>query len=94
MVAPGRALYANLPDEAATEIGLFVEYLEQVLGAEAALGGGRSREVLIRLAAFPSVKALEQFDFKTAPPSSAAKLHNCQVPPSSLIWGRTDPCRS
>ena len=55
--------YGNIADEAAKKKRSFVEYLEQVLRAEAALRAERSREVIIRLATFPAVKTLEAFDF-------------------------------
>jgi DNA replication protein DnaC len=58
--------YATLADEAAKKKRSFVEYLEQVLGAEAALRAERSRQMLIKLATFPVVKTLEQFDFEAA----------------------------
>ena len=58
--------YANLADEAAKKKRSFVEYLEAVLRAEAALRDERRREVLRRMAGFPAVKTLEQFDFEAA----------------------------
>ena len=66
--------YANLADEAAKKKRSFVEYLEQVLGAEAALRAERSRQMLIKLATFPVVKTLEQFDFEAAPGAPKARL--------------------
>lgn len=44
----------------------FVDYLEAVLAAEAQFRDERRREVLMRLAGFPAVKTLEQFDFEAA----------------------------
>ena len=58
--------YANLADEAARKKLSFTDYLEQVLQAEHALRQERSREMLVKLATFPSVKTLEEFDFKAA----------------------------
>lgn len=58
--------YANLADEAAKKQRSFTDYLEAVLGAEASLREERRREVLMRMAAFPTVKTLEQFDFEVA----------------------------
>ena len=58
--------YATLADEAAKKKRSFVEYLEQVLEAERALRTARSREMLIKLATFPTVKTLEQFDWHHA----------------------------
>ena len=58
--------YATLADEAAKKKRSFIDYLEQVLSAEAAVRAERSRQMLIKLATFPSVKTLDQFDFKAA----------------------------
>jgi DNA replication protein DnaC len=66
--------YATYADEAAKKKRSFVEYLEQVLGAEAALRAERSRQMLIKLATFPVVKTLEQFDFEAAPGAPKARL--------------------
>jgi DNA replication protein DnaC len=66
--------YGNIADEAAKKKRSFVEYLEQVLRAEAALRAERSREVIIRLATFPAVKTLEQFDFEAAPGAPKERL--------------------
>ncbi len=66
--------YATLADEAAKKKRSFVEYLEQVLEAEQALRTARSREMLIKLATFPTVKTLEQFDFEAAPGAPKARI--------------------
>ena len=66
--------YATCADEAARKKRSFVEYLEQVLSAEAALRAERSRQMLIKLATFPVVKTLEQFDFEAAPGAPQARL--------------------
>ena len=66
--------YATFADEAAKKKRSFVEYLEQGLGAEAALRTERSRQMLIKLATFPVVKTLEQFDFEAAPGAPKARL--------------------
>jgi len=66
--------YATLADEAVKKKRSYIEYLEQVLSAEAALRGERSRQMLIRLATFPAVKTLEQFDFEAAPGAPKARL--------------------
>lgn len=58
--------YATLADEAAKNKRSYIDYLEQVLGEEAALRAARSREMLIKLATFPGVKSLETFDFEAA----------------------------
>ena len=66
--------YATYADEAVKKKRSFVEYLEQVLGAEAALRAERSRQMLIKLATFPVVKTLEQFDFEAAPGAPKARI--------------------
>lgn len=66
--------YATYADEAAKKKRSFVEYLEQVLSAEAALRAERSRQMLIKLATFPVVKTLEQFDFEAAPGAPKARI--------------------
>lgn len=66
--------YANLADEAATNKRSFVEYLEQVLRAEATLRQERRRQMLNRLAGFPSIKTLEAFDFEAAPSAPKARI--------------------
>lgn len=66
--------YATYADEAAKKKRSFVEYLEQVLGAEAALRAERSRQMLIKLATFPVVKTLEQFDYEAAPGVPKARI--------------------
>lgn len=58
--------YATLADEAAKKKRSFLDYLEQVLTAEAALRAERSRQMLVKLATLPTVKTLEQFDFEAA----------------------------
>jgi len=66
--------YATLADEAAKKKRSYVDFLEQVLGEEAALRAARSREMLIRLATFPGVKTLEAFDFEAATGAPKARV--------------------
>jgi len=66
--------YATLADEAAKKKRSFVDFLEMVLAEEASLRDERRREVLMRMAAFPSVKTLEQFDFEAAPGVPKARI--------------------
>jgi DNA replication protein DnaC len=58
--------YASLADEAARDKRSYTDYLEQVLRTEAGLRSERSRQMLVKLATFPIVKTIEQFDFETA----------------------------
>jgi len=66
--------YANLADEAARKKQSFTDYLERVLDAEHALRQERSRQMLVKLATFPSVKTLDEFDFKAAAGVPKARL--------------------
>jgi DNA replication protein DnaC len=66
--------YATLADEAAKKKRSFVDFLESVLAEEASLREERRRETLRRLAAFPCVKTLEQFDFEAAPGVPKARI--------------------
>jgi len=66
--------YATLADEAASKKRSFVEFLECVLAEEASLREERRRETLRRLAGFPCVKTLEQFDFEAAPGAPKARI--------------------
>ncbi len=66
--------YANIADEAASKELSHLQFLEQVLQAEYALRQARSREMLIKLATFPVVKTLEQFDFDAAPGVPKARI--------------------
>lgn len=66
--------YATLADEAAKKKRSYVDFLEQVLGAEADLRAARSREMLRRLASLPAVKTLEDFDFEAAAGAPKARI--------------------
>lgn len=66
--------YATLADEAAKKQLSFLDYLERLLDAEHALRQERSREMLIKLATFPVIKTLEDFDFKAAAGVPKARL--------------------
>jgi DNA replication protein DnaC len=66
--------YATLADEAAKKKRSYVEFLEQVLAAEHALRQERSRQMMIKLATFPSIKSLEQFDFEAGAGAPKARI--------------------
>ncbi|TVQ47666.1 MAG: AAA family ATPase [Gammaproteobacteria bacterium] len=72
--------YATYADEAAKKKRSFVEYLEQVLAAEVSLRAERSRQMLIKLATFPVVKTLEQFDFEAAPGAPKNRIQELSGP--------------
>ncbi len=58
--------YEQLATEAAQREASFTEYLESLLKAEAAVRSDRSRALLTRMAGFPAIKQLEQYDFQFA----------------------------
>ena len=64
---PGIAAdYPALAQQAAEKEGSFSDYLEQCLKAEQQSRQQRTRSVLLKMAGFPSVKQLEDYDFKFA----------------------------
>jgi DNA replication protein DnaC len=66
--------YATLADEAVKKKRSYLEFLEQVLAAEHALRQERSRQMLVKLATFPSVKTLDQFDFEAGAGAPKARI--------------------
>jgi DNA replication protein DnaC len=58
--------YANLAESAVQAESSYVDYLEQVLKAEYQLRQARSRQTLAKLAGFPAIKTLEDYDFDFA----------------------------
>lgn len=55
-----------LAQQAANGEASFADFLEQLLGAEADARTERSRQTLLKMATFPAVKTLEQYDFAFA----------------------------
>lgn len=60
------AEYAAAAQTAARDKASFTDFLEQVLKAEASFRTERTRQMLAKLAGFPTVKTLEDFDFSFA----------------------------
>lgn len=58
--------YAGLAETAAASESSYIDYLEEILKAEQAMRQGRSRHTLARLAGFPAIKTLEEYDFDFA----------------------------
>ncbi len=58
--------YQSLADECGKLNASYSEYLEQVLKYELMLREQRSREILLKMANFPILKTLEQFDFSSS----------------------------
>jgi DNA replication protein DnaC len=55
--------YAEAAQQAATEESAYSDYLEQLLKAEVAGRQARKQSMLTRLAGFPAIKTLEDFDY-------------------------------
>jgi DNA replication protein DnaC len=58
--------YAESAQSAAQDEKSFADFLETVLSAEKATRQGRTRSTLTRLAGFPAIKTLDQFDYEFA----------------------------
>lgn len=58
--------WSPLAQQAASTEASFADFLEQLLGAEADARTERSRQTLLKMATFPTVKTLEQYDFAFA----------------------------
>jgi DNA replication protein DnaC len=58
--------YPALAQKAAEEEASFAEFLERLLAHESGFRHERSRQILARMACFPGLKTLEQFDFAFA----------------------------
>lgn len=59
-------IYANLAETAVQEEISYIDYLEQVLKAEYDLRQTRSRQTLAKLAGFPAIKTMADYDFDFA----------------------------
>jgi DNA replication protein DnaC len=58
--------YAGLAQEAATADSSFSDFLERILETEYAVRQVRSRTILTKMAGFPRIKTLDDFDFSFA----------------------------
>jgi DNA replication protein DnaC len=58
--------YPPLAQTAVAEQHSFADFLESVLGAEKAIRYSRTRSTMTRLAGFPAIKTLDQFDYEFA----------------------------
>jgi DNA replication protein DnaC len=59
--------YPELASRAAETEQSYADFLEGVLAAEHSTRQGRTRSTLTRLAGFPAIKTLEEFDYEFAP---------------------------
>jgi DNA replication protein DnaC len=58
--------FNHLGQEAAKQQKSFTDYLESLLQAEIDGKRGRTRQMLVKLASFPAIKTLDDYDFKFA----------------------------
>ena len=58
--------YSGLAQEAAKGEKSFSDYLEQILEAEYSGKQARSRRTLTKMAGFPKIKTMDEFDFQFA----------------------------
>src|SRR5450759_625139 len=72
--------FARLAGEAVKETQSHRSYLEALLEAELEERDRKAMARRIQEARFPSVKTLEEFDFQSAPPESAARSES-RTPP-------------
>lgn len=63
-----------MQQRAASGEASFADFLETLLSAEANARAERSRQTLLKMAAFPAVKTLEQYDFAFASGAPRAQL--------------------
>lgn len=68
--------YDSLAQKAVKEELSFIDFLEQLLETESNHKKARSRHMLTRIAGFPTIKTLEDFDFKFAHQISQKQLAN------------------
>ena len=68
--------YPALAQQAATQDNSFTDFLEAVLKTESGTRQIRSRSVLSRMASFPALKTLDDFDFGFAPPCPTAQFRS------------------
>lgn len=66
--------WAHCAQQAASAEGSYADFLEQLLAAEIQARAERTRATLLKLAALPSVKTLEQYDFAFASGAPRAQL--------------------
>ncbi|HAF90319.1 MAG TPA: transposase [Pseudomonas sp.] len=66
--------WSHLAQRAANGEASFADFLETLLSAEADARAERSRQTLLKMAAFPAVKTLEHYDFAFASGAPRAQL--------------------
>lgn len=68
------AAWSGVAAQAAGQEASFADFLEQVLMCEREARRERSRAMILKMATLPSVKTLEQFDFKFASGAPRSQL--------------------
>lgn len=66
--------WPHLAQQAATDEASFADFLEGLLAAELDRRGERTRQTLLKLATFPAIKTLEQYDFAFASGAPRSQL--------------------
>ena len=66
--------WPHLAQQAATDEASFADFLEGLLVAELDRRGERTRQTLLKLATFPAIKTLEQYDFAFASGAPRSQL--------------------
>lgn len=66
--------WPHLAEQAAREEASFADFLERLLNLEIEARGERTRATLLKLAALPAVKTLEQYDFAFATGAPRAQI--------------------
>lgn len=82
--------WSHLAQRAANGEASFADFLETLLSAEADARAERSRQTLLKMAAFPAVKTLEHYDFAFASGAPRAQLQ--ELAALSFIERRTSSC--
>jgi len=62
----GGAIYTALAQQAAEKQVSFTDFVEELLTAERESRRARAREMFARIACFPAIKTLDQYDFTFA----------------------------
>lgn len=61
-----KSSYSNLAEAAAKNQLSYADYFEELLQSEVAFRQNRHKQVLLKLAGFPAIKTLDEYDFKFA----------------------------
>ena len=77
------AQYPALAQNAAEKRTSFTDFLEELLVAERESRRARAREMFARVAGFPAIKTLDQYDFTFATGAPRKQIMNWLASPSS-----------